>query len=485
MPRPGTTLFWFRRNLRLKDHPALRAAFQQGNSVVPVFIWSPQDDTPWAPGAASRWWLHGSLAVLQRQIERQGGRLILERGSIQTVFRRLVRQTGAQRVVWVRGVDPGSRQQDQALTIALRSWGVEAMALVPDLLHEPERWLNSQGRAYQIFTPFWNRWLREAERVSPSAVQVRGAWARTKLPSWNLDDLGLRKDKRLHVRLSRNWTPGETAARSAWARFCQRDLSGYPRLRDQLGKTGTSALSPRLHWGELSVHAIREYLETIAAARPEVRVPALAFLRQLVWREFAHHVLWHFPQLPDRPLKPGFDQVAWQDRGAAEKAWQRGETGFPLVDAGMRELLATGFMHNRARMVTASFLVKDLLIDWRAGERWFWEHLVDADLANNAFGWQWVAGCGADAAPYFRVFNPTLQSQRFDPQGSYLARWLPELRQLKPRWRHGPDQAPIAVLKAAEVKLGKTYPWPAVEHAHARRRALRVLRPGRKQRSVA
>lgn len=459
------TILWLRRDLRLADHEALQAALQRGGPVIPVFIWAPNEEAPWEPGAASRWWLHHSLTALQREFEKRGSRLILRAGPSLAALQKLIRETGAAAVYWSRLYEPAAILRDKEVKTALRAAGVEAHSFNAALLHEPWTVQTQQGKPYQVFTPFYRACQTSGDPSTPRSAPNKLS-AVPPIASLSVGELGLLPKINWYEGLARCWSPGEAGAQKHLARF-EEKAAVYNTERDRPAVEGTSRLSPHLHFGEISPRWI---WWAICKAYP--RGGAEPYLRQLIWREFAHHLLYHFPHTPTVSLRPEFSDFPWENDEASLKAWQCGRTGYPIVDAGMRELWRTGWMHNRVRMIVASFLVKDLLIPWQAGAKWFWDTLVDADLANNTLGWQWTAGCGADAAPYFRVFNPVLQGEKFDPAGAYVKHWLPELRNLDNRLVHRVLGADPAALRAAGVQLGETYPNPLVEHAVARDRAL-------------
>jgi len=467
MPDAAPVLLWFRRDLRLDDHPALTAAAAAGRPLLPVFIL--EEEAPWAPGGAARWWLHRSLAALAETLAARGLPLILRRGDPVAVLPELAAAVGATAVHWSRRYEPDARAHDRRVSAALREAGVEAGVHPGALLSEPWTIATGQGGPYRVFTPYARTFGREVRPGAP-LPEPRGLRAPAAAPpSPALSDLGLDPGPLWGDGLAAAWTPGEAGARALLGRFLDGPLAAYAERRDLPARTGTSRLSPHLHWGEISP---RRVWHAAAAAGPA----AEPFLRQLVWREFAHHLLHHFPHTVREPLRAEFAAFPWDGDPGLLPAWRRGETGYPLVDAGMRELWTTGWMHNRVRMVVASFLVKHLLLPWQEGAAWFLDTLVDADQANNVFGWQWSAGCGADAAPYFRVFNPVLQSRRFDPDGAYLRRWLPELAALDGKAVHAPWEAGAAALRAGGVELGKDYPRPVVHHVTARERALAAYR---------
>ena len=414
-----TTIVWFRLDLRLADNPALSAALARG-VVIPVFIWAPEEESPWSPGAASRWWLHHSLAVLARDL----GGLVIRRGPSLDALRQLMKETGATAVFWNRRYEPALIARDTKVKQALIADGLQVESFNSALLFEPWEIKTGSGGTYKVFTPFYRACLAAGIVARSSGRAVLRA-PRRPPESLRLDNLELLP--KLNWARGFNWQPGEAGALAALKRF---ESAKYAAHRDRPDIAGVSRLSPHLHFGEISPWRIWQ------TVRNET------YRRQLIWREFAHHLLYHFPNTPEKPFRREFEQFPWRDDQMALRAWQRGRTGYPIVDAGMRELWTTGWMHNRVRMIASSFLVKDLLLPWQEGARWFWDTLVDADLANNTLGWQWVAGCGVDAAPFFRIFSPAAQAEMFDPKGEYRRRWASE---------------PVA---------------PVLDHSEARKRAL-------------
>ncbi len=468
------SICWFRLDLRLADNPALKAAIRRGGAVVPVFIWAPEEEGDWPPGAASRWWLHHSLAALDAHLRRIGSRLVVRRGPALEALHTLARETGAGAVYWNRRYEPAVRDRDERVARALRVEGLETESFNAALLQEPWTVRNKTGKPFQVFTPYWRHCLAQPDPVEPLPTPKHllppAKWPKS-LP---LPDLEL--EPRIHWAggLGHAWQPGEAGAHVNLRRFLDNAFADYDEQRNRPDVHGTSRLSPHLHFGEISPRRIWHGLKGVAAKRglPQDRWRGSQFLAELGWREFSHHLLYHFPRTPTEPLRSVFRNFHWRKTPSMLKAWQTGRTGYPIVDAGMRELWTTGWMHNRVRMIVASFLVKDLLISWHEGARWFWDTLVDADLAQNTLGWQWVAGCGADAAPYFRVFNPVTQGEKFDPRGDYVLRWCPELKGLPDEWIHRPWQAPPEILARAKVELDRAYPRPIVSHAIAREVAL-------------
>ena len=429
-------VLWFRQDLRLSDNPALAAAIEHGGPVIPVYIWAPGEEGAWPPGAASKWWLARSLAALQSDLESRGSRLIVRRGPAGEALARLADEIGANAVFWNRRYEPAAIARDKRVKSDLRARGLLAESFNGSLLFEPWTVANQAGQPYRVFTAFWRECMKRSipPRVAdtPSGLPAPGKWPAS-LP---IADLQLDPAIDWAGGFREVWQPGEAGAIRQLQLFAKESAAHYETARDRPDIAGTSRLSPHLHFGEIGPAQIWR-------AAPSTQ----AYLRQLIWRDFAYHLLFHFPESVDQPLRPEFAKFPWKSDRKLFRAWTSGKTGYPLVDAGMRELWHTGWMHNRVRMVVASFLVKHLLIGWQEGAAWFWDTLVDADLANNTLGWQWVAGCGADAAPYFRIFNPTLQGARFDPEGAYVGRWAP-------------DSATLA---------------PIVDHGEARRRALEAL----------
>ncbi len=472
---PSPTLVWFRNDLRLADHPALLAAVERDGPVVPVYIWSPEEEGAWKPGGASQWWLHHSLAALDRSMRERGSRLTLRRGPAAETLTALAAETGARTVTWSHRYEPLAREQARGALTALTAAGIACERYHSALLHPPGQVLNGSGKPFQVFTPFWKaccaRGKPEPPLPAPETIPAPSDWPGS-LP---LSALELEPKVDWAGGLRSAWEPGEAGAWKRWSDFAPR-IGGYSAGRDRPDLPATSRLSPHLHHGEITPRQIWHHVRKNTNRESAGHTPEVEhFLREIGWREFGHHLLVHFPHTPEFPLRSEYDSFPWERDPVGMQAWQRGQTGYPLVDAGLRELWATGWMHNRVRMVVASFLVKDLLISWHEGARWFWDTLVDASLANNTLGWQWAGGCGADAAPYFRVFNPVLQAEKFDPDGAYVRQWVPELSRLPVPWIHRPWTASPSVLQAAGINLGIDYPHPIVDHAWARDRALGAL----------
>ena len=458
------SIAWFRNDLRLADHPALLAGLGSGRPVLPVYILDEESDGIRPLGAASRWWLHHSLQALDASLHALGSRLILRRGPALAVLETLVAESDVSAIYWNRAYDQGTRERDAGIKRYFENRGLVAEGMKGNLLFEPGEVRTAANGDFKVFTAFWRACRALASPVAalpaPKNLRPPATWpASDKLAHWKLLPApdwagGLRA----------SWTPGEASAQQRLEHFLDETLQRYREARDLPAQDGTSRLSAHLAFGEISPRQVWR-----AAVVRGHSAATEKFLSELGWREFAYSLLFHHGNLAERNFRPEFDAFPWADEEPLIEAWRRGRTGYPIVDAGLRELWTTGWMHNRVRMIVASFLTKDLLIDWRVGERWFWDTLVDADPANNALGWQWVAGSGADAAPYFRIFNPVLQGEKFDPEGTYVRRWVPELATLPAETIHRP-------WTAAQELPADIYPARIVDHATARDRALRAFR---------
>lgn len=465
-------VYWFRQDLRLDDLPGLRAAVKTGRPVIPVYVFDEVSPDTWAIGGASQWWLHHALASLGSALEAQGARLVLRRGHTVDVLKQLVQETGAEAVYCSRQYEPWARDLEQSVFEGLD--GLAEVKRFPGyLLFEPESIANKQGLPFKVFTPFWRHCRSLSEQIEPSGRLPAAQWYSDQVASDSLADWALLPTRpNWAAGWEDLWSPGEKAALTRLKAFLKGAVAGYAQGRDFPAQEGTSRLSPHLHYGEISPARILVETRKATASEAALAEEGEKFLSEVGWREFSNHLLFHFPHMPESSFNERFERFPWAGTESLLSAWQRGQTGYPLVDAGMRELWQTGYMHNRVRMVVASFLCKHLLIDWRAGQRWFWDTLLDADLANNACSWQWVSGSGADAAPYFRIFNPIAQGKKFDKAGEYIRRWVPELAALPEKHLHEPWQAPEAVLSEAGVVLGDSYPEPVVDHPSARESAL-------------
>jgi deoxyribodipyrimidine photo-lyase len=461
-------ILWFRNDLRLTDSAALTAAAATGSPVICAFVLDDAACGAWKAGGASRWWLHHSLTALDAALRKAGNRLICRTGRAVNVIAELADEAGARAVYLSRRYEPWAVAEETALSDLLSARAIDVRRFGGALLVEPEVVRTGQGTPFKVFTPFYRAVLKELAVASPRPAPETIPAPKTLPRSKSIEDLGLRPlTPDWAAGLRETWLPGEAGAVAALDRFIAEAMAGYPEGRDRPAAVGTSRLSPHLHFGEIGPRQILARLHV-----GEGQAGAEAFVRELVWRDFCAHLLFHWPEIPDRPFRPEYADFPWRSDPVALRAWQRGQTGYPMVDAGMRELWRTGWMHNRVRMITASFLVKHLLVPWQDGEAWFWDTLVDADLASNAANWQWVAGSGADAAPYFRIFNPVTQGEKFDPRGDYVRRWIPEIAALPDKYIHRPWTAPDDALRHAGIDLGTTYPRPIVDHAASRARAL-------------
>lgn len=466
MSSTAPAIVWLRQDLRLADNPALAYATANHQQVLVVYIFDETEEP--ALGGAQGWWLHHSLSRLGADLKQQGLQLCLRRGESRTQLLALIAETGAAAVYWNRCYEPNRIARDKALKLSLQQAALTVQSFNGFLLLEPWTVANQQGAFFKVFTPFWKQCLRQISVGEPCALQP--GRQSPDCPSDQLDDWQLLpKQPDWAAAFSEFWQPGEAGAMQSLTRFLDDNLSDYGVMRDIPAQTGTSRLSPHLHFGEISPQQVwRATQQAMLDPRCNLQ-SAQRFLAELGWREFSWHLLYHFPALDRDNFRPEFNAFVWDQDEKRLRLWQRGQTGYPIVDAGMRELWQTGYMHNRVRMIAASFLTKDLLLDWRLGAQWFWYTLLDADLANNSASWQWVAGCGADAAPYFRIFNPVLQGEKFDPKGDYVKRFVPELAKVPQRWIHQPWAAPARELG---IKLGQDYPHPMVDHQEQRQLAL-------------
>ncbi|MDX1491570.1 MAG: deoxyribodipyrimidine photo-lyase [Pseudohongiellaceae bacterium] len=469
-------IIWFRQDLRLHDNPALVAALQTG-CILPVYILDDENAEQWAMGGASRVFLHESLHRLNESLEQK---LLVLKGDASKLLPKLIRETQAARIYWNRCYEPWRIARDKKIKSELKEAGIEVETFNGSLLWEPWSVCKQDGSPYQVFTPYYRKGCLQAEpprlplakpdlilASTSSHKQFQGADA--------IDALELLPSINWHSEIRSTWKMGEAAASERLDEFLQQGLEDYKEGRNFPARQNVSRLSPHLHFGEISPNTVWHRAKTMLS-EASVESDLDCFLSEIAWREFSYYLLYHKPQLPHEPIQAKFQYFPWEQSPALLKAWQQGKTGYPLVDAGMRELWRTGYMHNRVRMVVGSFLVKNLLIHWREGEQWFWDCLIDADLASNSASWQWIAGCGADAAPYFRVFNPVTQSKKFDADGEYIKRFVPELKQLPAKYLHAPSEAPAHILQEAGIVLGKDYPMPIVDLKPSRERALAAFK---------
>ncbi len=474
-----TCIVWLRNDLRLRDNPALYQAAREFDEVVPVFIWAPEEERAWKPGGAQCWWLHHSLHSLKQDLESKGSRLIIRSGEGAPTLTALAEETGATSVFWNRRHVPALDTRDANIAEELERLNIETGSFEGRLLHDPDAIETTSGGPYHVYTPFWRKFNKLLDETLAATPPLPAADLKDRAPaSWPessaISALGLLPEARdgtdWAAGLRRMWTPGEEAGHTRLAHFLDELVDDYDTARDRPDLDGTSRLSPYLHHGELSPRQVWNAVQE--TSNGSLGEGAETFLKEIVWREFSYHLLHHYPETTTNPLKDKFANFPWEEDADALARWQQGKTGYPIIDAGMRQLYEVGWMHNRVRMIVASFLTKDLLIPWQQGARWFWDTLVDGDLASNTMGWQWAAGCGADAQPFFRIFNPVTQGQRHDPDGAYVKRYVPELADLPVEHLHAPWEAPAEVLRNANVQLGDTYPEPVVDHSEAREQAL-------------
>lgn len=458
-----SSILWFRQDLRLEDNRALNAAAERG-PIIPLFILD-TDDRPF--GGATKWWLHHSLKALSEDL----GGLVVQPGKPEEVLAAMIEKTGAESVFWNRCYEPHAVSRDKRIKSSLKDRGVQTVSFPGSVIYEPWEIQTNSGGPYKVYSPFWR------------AIQARGFPSPVSKSDFTLadlsglgksiDDLGLLPSNPNWAKgWEAYWQPGEKGASGRLVEFLDAGIDGYGELRNRPDLENVSRLSPHIHFGEISPRQLCAISSHTADQHPALAKDINKFQSEIAWRDFANHLLFHFPDMPEKNWKPTFDAYPWRDDPDGLEAWKQGLTGYPMVDAGMRELWHTGYMHNRVRMLVASFLVKHLRVHWREGEAWFWDTLVDADLANNVASWQWVTGSGADAAPYFRIFSPISQGPKFDPSADYVRKWCPELRNLPNSAIHAPFEADAEVLAKAGVKLGDTYPFPIVDHKEARAAAL-------------
>ncbi|MCW8408871.1 DNA photolyase family protein [Legionella sp. PATHC035] len=456
-------LVWFRYDLRLNDNPAFIEACSRHQFVIPLYIY---DEKNSVLGGAQAWWLHHSLTSLSNSLAQLGLKLILRKGEPLEIILDLIKNISVSSVYWNRCYDPAAILRDKKIKATLLEQGIEALSFNGSVLHEPWTIKNKNGDYFKVFTPYWNHCKQNLNLQAAMHLEHRPAGIEVK--SDKLLEWKLLPTIDWAARFKEYWTPGEEGAQQKLLEFVEHQLNDYKKSRDFPIKNATSRLSPHLHFGEISPWTIVRAIE-LAKLDPKCDLSSADhFLSELGWREFSVYLLYHFPKLPFENFRNEFDAFPWHNDEKLLACWQKGLTGYPIIDAGMRELWATGYMHNRVRMIAASFLTKGLLIDWRLGADWFLDTLVDADLANNSASWQWVAGSGADAAPYFRIFNPVLQSQKFDADGSYIRQWVPELAPLKSQAIHAPWEA----IDSEKIYRTTNYPRPIINHHEARTRAL-------------
>ena len=461
-------IFWFRQDLRISDNSGLYEAAKNGK-ILAIYILDDTNSDKWAMGSASKIWLHNSLISLNKSLNNQ---LNLYIGSPKEIIPQLIEKYNANEVYWNRCYEPYRIKQDSEIEETLHNNSIECQIFNGSLLWQPEEILKKDSSSYKVFTPYYRHGCLKAKAPreplpEPKQLQLIIDAAN----KCSIDELNLLPSAQWHKKLT--WKMGEKTAQEKLFQFLDNGLMGYAEGRNNPYKENISKLSPHIHFGEISPNQIWYNAQTTAQLRG-ITKDLDVFLTEIAWREFSYYLLYHFPELPNKNFQNKFDHFPWQDDEMSLKQWQQGKTGYPIIDAGMRELWQTGFMHNRVRMIAASFLVKNLLIHWQHGAKWFWECLLDADLASNSASWQWVAGSGADAAPYFRVFNPILQGEKFDPHGEYTRKYLPELAKLPNKYLFSPWKAPADILKESGIALGENYPRPIVDLAESRDRALKA-----------
>ncbi len=465
-------ILWFRLDLRLKDNWALNAAMESGYPILPLYIDYEAQKPDWKVQGASAWWLHQALNSLQQNLNFFSSRLIIAKGDPLHCFEAYGQHYDIKAIYAGRRYEPFEQTLETKLSASLKAKGIPLRLFNNSLLHEPDTIKNKAGQAFQVFTPFWKHCL-SLQKDSPQSLDLKSLQNPSKWPeSLSIDHLKLLPKTTWYTDIQNSWDASEKGAHKALKRFLEEVLKDYESKRDYPDTEGTSRLSPYLHYGQLSPRYIWQKIQSLQLKNSS---SVSKYLAELGWREFAYHLLHHFPATPHQPLRSAYQNFPWVKNPTHLEAWKKGQTGYPIVDAGLRQLWQTGWMHNRVRMIVASFLVKHLLLPWQEGARWFWDTLVDADLASNTLGWQWVSGCGADAAPYFRIFNPILQGEKFDPKGHYIKKYLPILSEINETYIHQPWNAPPSTLRHAGIELGENYPLPLVDHAFARTRALNAL----------
>ena len=473
-------IVWFRQDLRLSDHPALDHAYRLDKSVLPCYVIDNRRENI-APGRASNWWLFHSLKELNDKFLDKGGSLCIRQGDPVKIITELAIESNAHAVFWLNSIEPECRRQEKRLRSLLQKNDIKCVGFDGNFLFKPGSILNNSELPFRVFTPFWKRCIKDKN-------SIRKPSGNAKISFYNHIPGGITFKKLFTLLADQPWTsgleniwkPGEDAGKLIRNELMHQ-LSGYDFNRDIPSLDATSRLSPYLHFGNVSVAQVFQDISPLDRDNTDYA----SFRRELGWREFNAHLIFHFPSFCDGPFKQEFNNFPWTNDQELLKKWQKGRTGFPIVDAGMRQLWNTGWMHNRVRMITASLLVKHLLVDWKFGRDWFWDTLVDADLSNNSAGWQWVAGCGSDAAPYFRIFNPILQGKKFDPQGLFVRRWIPEINKLPNRFIHDPWNAPPVFLQEAGVRLGDNYPYPIVDLNDGRKKALAAFKKTNSHKKLA
>jgi deoxyribodipyrimidine photo-lyase len=462
------SIHWFRQDLRLSDNPALSAAIESGD-ILPIYILDDINSNDSKMGEASRWWLHHSLSSLNKKLD---GKISFYNGDPKEIFSTLSEQYNVKSIYWNRCYEPWRIKRDKDLKISLENKNIHIKTHNGSLLWEPWTVLKNDGTPYRVFSPYYKRGCLDA--LAPREPIKEPSLSNIISNSYeglSLNDLDLLPNVGWYEDMENLWSPGEDGAKEKLHKFLDYGLLGYKEGRNFPSRENVSQLSPHMHFGEVSPNQVW-YGAQLKEGEKGIDKDLKHFLSELGWREFSYSLLYHFPTLPKENLQKKFDNFPWIENSEYFEKWKKGQTGYPIVDAGMRELWQTGYMHNRVRMIVGSFLVKNLLLHWHEGEKWFWDCLIDADLASNSASWQWVAGSGADAAPYFRIFNPVTQGLRFDPDGEYTKKYVPELKDLPSKYLYSPWEAPLDILNDAGVTLGKNYPNPVVDLKQSREKAL-------------
>ena len=477
--KTGVAIHWFRQDLRLNDNPSLESASQYEN-IIPIYILDDINPGKFEMGSASKWWLHNSLHKLNESLN---GKLLVFRGDPCEILNSLIQEHKITYISWNRCYEPWRIARDKKIKSTFETKDIKIESFSGSLLWEPWSISKDDGTPYRVFTPFYKKGCLNAEepRLPSGRVNLTNLYDKIE-SSFSIDGLGLLPEINWYESFESEWNPGEVGADDSLNDFIDSGLFNYKEGRNFPSQKFVSRLSPHLHFGEISPNEVWYRAKTRESV-PGIEKSLAHFHSELGWREFSYYLLYHFPDLPNKNFQEKFDIFPWKENKEFLSLWQKGKTGFPIVDAGMRELWQTGYMHNRLRMIVGSFLVKNLLIDWRFGERWFWDCLVDADLASNSASWQWVAGSGADAAPYFRIFNPITQGLKFDPDGEYTKKYVPELENLPNKYLFSPWEAPKEVLMEAGIELGSNYPNPIVDLKLSREIALEAFATTKKEKN--
>ena len=465
------SVVWFRYDLRVNDNPALNAACKN-SSVLPIYIFDNKNFDKFQVGSASRWWLHHSLIELNKSLNSS---LSIYIGDPIRIIKKIIEKFQIKNIYWNRCYDPNSIRRDKDIKNKLTCDNINIFTFNGSVLWEPWTILKDDKTPYKVFTPYYKKGCLNAAKPRPP-IDFNNNYVLHKdnTNSIDIDGLNLLDKKSWYLKFHKYWTPGEKKARDMLNNFLSTGINDYKEGRNFPSKKNVSKLSPYIHFGEISVNQIWYAIVNNPKLKNDKNVDH--FLSELGWREFSNYLLYHFPKIVDTNLQAKFDTFPWVNDKNYLNCWQKGQTGYPIVDAGMRELWKTGYMHNRVRMIVGSFLVKNLLIDWRKGEEWFWDCLLDADLASNSASWQWVAGSGTDAAPYFRIFNPILQGKKFDPEGKYIKKFVPEIKKIPNKYLFSPWEAPDHILKKADVILGNNYPKPIIDIKLSRDKALEIFK---------